>query len=182
MTPREFLKKYPNKTLHDYFVSLESHRKKSEGETFSSNLNDKFDNSKSQRGHLSNSYHISVTSAQLKRKLLLITMIVITIFTIIINEYLFLLLIIPFVWSGLINACPNCSTWFVRKRLSKEEIDRFNFYVDVTRSDKIKDNAGKIVGEIERKEQVTRTRISYLNTYCCQHCGLVWNNRTSEIL
>ena len=92
----------------------------------------------------------------------------------------FLLLLVPIVLSGFFNACPKCSTWFVRKRLSKEEIDRFNFREDITRSDKIKDNMGNIVGKIERKEQVTRTSITYLNTYCCQQCGFVWNSKSKE--
>jgi len=170
MTPQDYLKEYPYKTLHDYYVYLENKRKANLGKTVSSNLYDKHSSNRRQNPR--------VKSSQLKRKLLLLVIIVIPFFSLF-NGW-FLLLFVPIVLSGFFNACPKCSTWFVRKRLSKEEIDRFNYREDITRSDKIKDNIGNIVGTIERKEQVTRTSVTYLSTYCCQQCGFVWNSKSKE--
>jgi len=75
---------------------------------------------------------------------------------------------------GYVKRCKSCKEWWVRKFLHRNLIDERDGYKTVTRYDYIKDNSGKIVNTIERREQVHVTYSTYENYYYCKKCNHKW--------
>jgi hypothetical protein len=79
-----------------------------------------------------------------------------------------------FLIYGAMTACPSCKVWFKRELTAKTEFGRRSGFETVNRHDVIRNNEGREIARIARKEQVHATYISYLVSYKCRSCNHSW--------
>lgn len=68
--------------------------------------------------------------------------------------------------------CPNCDLFFKKVLISSKETDRWNTFKDVTEK----------YGNTTRVIKIPVTKVQITNTYECNHCGHIWEERTDHTL
>lgn len=178
MTFKEFSEMHPNKGLNDYYIFLNKVKSddKSITEDFQNNLDSKLDYNGG------TNYSSSVSEKNIKGNtkgpvvfVLLVSILIVSIYT---GFYALNIITGIILIYGLLTTCPNCGGWFVRRRLSSDEINREIGFKDVKRVDKIKDMSGRQIAQKERYEQIQTTRVTYLNTFCCNNCNYKWQSKS----
>lgn len=82
-------------------------------------------------------------------------------------------------FKGYQKKCPKCESWFAAREVDRELLNQRHQNRTVTRQDKQRDIQGKLLGTVERKEQVRVEVSTWKNFYVCKKCQHEWTGVSS---